>query len=71
MARTSEEAKVALQRLGSLLHILRDLTLNAKVGYSDAAGDGRALAVLCQGGKLALYRRKSNGLPEELLHAFD
>jgi hypothetical protein len=63
MVLASQDAEYGLRRLGSVLYALRESMLEAK-------GD-HALAVLCRGGKLALYKRTSNGLPEELIHAFD
>ncbi|KAF9510454.1 hypothetical protein BS47DRAFT_1395989 [Hydnum rufescens UP504] len=63
MVLASQDAEYGLRRLGSVLYALRESVLEAR-------GD-HALAVLCRGGKLALYKRTSNGLPEELIHAFD
>jgi hypothetical protein len=70
--RARQEMQPGLNKLTVTLGAIRDKVL--ELTDEDASGDrsGRLLALMCQGGKLALYERTDGSkLPDNLLELFD
>lgn len=70
--RARNEMQPGLNKLAVTLGAIRDKVL--ELTDEDASGDrsGRLLALICQGGKLALYERTGGpNLPDNLVQLFD